>query len=41
VPAVAGMVGAGQTLVDSWRLGDIEVVELGYEHEAGRWWQSH
>lgn len=41
VPAAAGMVGAGQTLVATWRVGDIEVVELDYEHEAERWWQSH
>lgn len=41
VPAAAGMVGAGQTLVDTWRVGGIEVVELDYEHEAERWWQSH
>jgi hypothetical protein len=34
-------VGAGQTLIDTWRLGDIKVVELDYEHEAERWWQSH
>lgn len=41
VPSPADLVAVGQTLVDRWRVGGIEVVELEYQHEAERWWQSH
>jgi hypothetical protein len=41
VPDAAGLTAPDQTVARQYRLDDIDVVELTYDHDGGPWWQTH
>lgn len=40
-PTLGALVGPGQSVDIRRRVGDVDVIELSYEHDGQPWWQGH